>query len=47
VGAIAGVILLEGFLVTTLDTAIRLMRYSLEEIWQTLFAKFDVFATCD
>jgi carbon starvation protein len=45
VGALAGMILLEGFLVTTLDTAIRLMRYLLEEVWQTLFQKYDVFAT--
>ncbi len=45
VGALAGMILLEGFLVTTLDTAVRLTRYLLEEIWQTLFKKYDVFAT--
>ena len=45
VGAVAGMVLLEGFLVTTLDTAIRLMRYLLEEIWRVLFARYDVFAT--
>jgi carbon starvation protein len=44
VGALAGMILLEGFLVTTLDTAIRLTRYLLEEIWRTMFVKYDVFA---
>lgn len=44
VGALAGMILLEGFLVTTLDTAIRLTRYLLEEIWTTLFGHYDVFA---
>ncbi len=44
VGTLAGMILLEGFLVTTLDTAIRLTRYLIEEIWRTLFGKFDVFA---
>jgi carbon starvation protein len=44
VGALAGMILLEGFLVTTLDTAIRLTRYLIEEIWRTLFGKYDVFA---
>jgi len=44
IGALAGMILLEGFLVTTLDTAVRLTRYLLEEIWQTLFGKYDVFA---
>ena len=43
-GALAGMILLEGFLVTTLDTAIRLTRYLLEEIWRTLFGRYDVFA---
>lgn len=36
-GALAGMILLEGFLVTTLDTAIRLMRYLLEEVWHVIF----------
>jgi carbon starvation protein len=44
VGALAGMILLEGFLVTTLDTAIRLMRYLLEEVWRTIFGNYDVFA---
>jgi len=44
VGALAGMVLLEGFLVTTLDTAIRLTRYLVEEIWRTLFGGFDVFA---
>ena len=36
-GAVGGMILLEGFLVTTLDTAVRLMRYLLEEVWKALF----------
>jgi carbon starvation protein len=44
VGALAGMILLEGFLVTTLDTAVRLTRYLIEEIWQALFERYDVFA---
>jgi len=35
-GALGGMVLLEGFLVTTLDTAVRLMRYLLEEVWHTL-----------
>ncbi len=35
-GALAGMVLLEGFLVTTLDTAIRLMRYLIEEVWHVL-----------
>jgi len=43
VGALGGMILLEGFLVTTLDTAIRLTRYLIEEIWRALFERFDVF----
>ena len=43
-GALAGMILLEGFLVTTLDTAIRLTRYLIEEIWRTFFGRYDVFA---
>jgi len=37
VGAVTGMIMLEGFMVTTLDTAVRLMRYLLEEIWRALF----------
>ncbi|MBM4372099.1 MAG: carbon starvation protein A, partial [Deltaproteobacteria bacterium] len=45
VGALAGMVLLEGFLVTTLDTAVRLTRYLLEEIWQVLFAGTDVFSS--
>jgi carbon starvation protein len=37
-------ILLEGFVITTLDTAVRLNRYLIEEVWQELFGKYDVFA---
>ncbi|MFQ5496157.1 MAG: carbon starvation CstA family protein, partial [Phycisphaerae bacterium] len=44
VGALAGMVLLEGFLVTTLDTAIRLTRYLIEEIWRVLFGQYDLFA---
>ena len=44
VGALAGMVLLEGFLVTTLDTAIRLTRYLIEEIWRTFFGEYDVFS---
>ncbi len=43
-GALAGMVLLEGFLVTTLDTAVRLTRYLIEEVWRTAFARYDVFA---
>ena len=42
VGALAGMILLEGFLVTTLDTAIRLTRYLIEEVWRSLFSGYDI-----
>lgn len=44
VGAIGAMLLLEGFLVTTLDTAIRLTRYLIEEGWATIFGRYDVFA---
>ncbi|MHB0913272.1 MAG: carbon starvation CstA family protein [Armatimonadota bacterium] len=36
-GTIFGMLLVEGFLVTTLDTAVRLNRYLFEELWQSLF----------
>ncbi len=45
VGALGGMLLLEGFLVTTLDTAIRLTRYMIEEGWASFFGRYDVFAT--
>ncbi len=44
VGALAGMLLLEGFVITTLDTAIRLNRYLIEEVWQEFFGQFDIFA---
>jgi len=44
-GVLGAMLLLEGFLVTTLDTAIRLTRYMIEEGWATLFRRYDVFAT--
>jgi carbon starvation protein len=37
VGTIFGILLVEGFLVTTLDTAVRLNRYLFEELWRILF----------
>ena len=43
-GAVGAMLLLEGFLVTTLDTAIRLTRYMIEEGWAMFFAGYDVFA---
>ncbi|MBN1846738.1 MAG: hypothetical protein JW810_13725 [Sedimentisphaerales bacterium] len=43
-GTLGAMLLLEGFLVTTLDTAIRLTRYMIEEGWATFFGRYDVFA---
>ncbi len=37
VGTVFGILMVEGFVVTTLDTAVRLQRYLLEELWTTLF----------
>jgi len=37
VGCVFGILLLEGFLVTTLDTAVRLNRYLFEELWSQIF----------
>jgi len=36
-GTVMGILLVEGFVVTTLDTAIRLNRYLFEELWSILF----------
>jgi carbon starvation protein len=36
-GTIWGILLLEGFLVTTIDALVRLSRYLFEELWTTLF----------
>ena len=36
-GTIWGILLLEGFLVTTIDALVRLTRYLFEELWTTLF----------
>jgi len=38
-GTVFGLLLLEGFVVTTLDTAVRLNRYLFEELWMMLFKK--------
>jgi len=35
-GSVFGILMVEGFVVTTLDTAVRLNRYLLEELWLTL-----------
>ena len=36
-GTVFGMLMVEGFIVTTLDTATRLNRYLLEELWSVLF----------
>jgi carbon starvation protein len=36
-GCVFGILMVEGFVVTTLDTAVRLNRYLFEELWMTLF----------
>ena len=38
-GTIFGILLVEGFVITTLDTAVRLNRYLFEELWQVIFKK--------
>jgi carbon starvation protein len=37
VGAVMGLLVIEGFLVTTLDTSVRLARYLFEELWGCLW----------
>ncbi len=39
VGTIAGMLMLVGFVITTLDTAIRLNRYLIEEVWHALWGE--------
>jgi carbon starvation protein len=36
-GAVFGILMVEGFVVTTLDTAVRLNRYLFEELWRSIF----------
>lgn len=38
-GTVFGILLLEGFVVTTLDVAVRLNRYLLEELWKMVFRR--------
>ena len=38
-GSVLGILIVEGFLITTLDSAVRLNRYLFEELWRTVFAK--------
>jgi carbon starvation protein len=37
-GTVIGILIVEGFIITTLDSAVRLNRYLFEELWKTLFA---------
>ncbi len=39
IGIILGILMIEGFVITTLDTAVRLGRLILQEFWRTLFKK--------
>jgi len=39
IGAVAGILLIEGFVVTTLDSAVRLNRYLFEELWDLLYRR--------
>ncbi|MFZ5981243.1 MAG: carbon starvation protein A [Candidatus Zixiibacteriota bacterium] len=36
-GTVIGILVVEGFLITTLDSAVRLNRYLFEELWRTIF----------
>jgi len=36
-GSVMGILIVEGFLITTLDSAVRLNRYLFEELWRTIF----------
>ena len=38
-GTVFGILMVEGFVVTTLDTAVRLNRYLFEELWRMIFKK--------
>ncbi|MBN2159204.1 MAG: carbon starvation protein A [Spirochaetes bacterium] len=38
-GSVFGILMVEGFVVTTLDTAVRLNRYLFEELWRMIFKK--------
>ncbi len=38
-GTVFGILLVEGFVITTLDAAVRLNRYLFEELWEIVFVK--------
>jgi carbon starvation protein len=42
-GTLFGILILEGFLITTIDTVIRLERYLFEELWAVLFVEIPAF----
>lgn len=44
-GTVFGILMVEGFVVTTLDTAVRLNRYLFEELWRLLFVRPPRFLT--
>lgn len=44
-GTVFGILMVEGFVVTTLDTAVRLNRYLFEELWRVLIPKPPRFLT--
>ncbi|MEW5993943.1 MAG: carbon starvation CstA family protein [Candidatus Zixiibacteriota bacterium] len=39
VGTVFGILTVEGFLITTLDSAVRLNRYLFEELWKVVFSR--------
>ena len=42
-GTVFGILMVEGFVITTLDTAVRLCRYLFEELWSVAFKKVPAF----
>lgn len=42
-GTVIGILVVEGFLITTLDSAVRLNRYLFEELWKSVFEKPPLF----
>ena len=42
-GSVMGILIVEGFLITTLDSAVRINRYLFEELWKTLIPNHPVF----
>ncbi|MDH4157248.1 MAG: carbon starvation protein A [candidate division Zixibacteria bacterium] len=42
-GSVMGILIVEGFLITTLDSAVRLNRYLFEELWKAVFDRPPVY----